>query len=626
MEHLYIPEKKHVRANEEKDRDAVELDPLTINIDPLFTYQPAQIEELYHYWYQGGFTGIVLGQAMKLMTLGLSSVLCFFVLLCVNRVKLFQTYSLADSLIYPQPSTPSEIFFVFVFSVVVVFWTFYFLMLFVNAYRSWHTKKLFQRIVGTRDVSDVTWTDLIAAVKREYSRKDDRYKLDELEIVNSIMVADNYMMALVNEEKLDFQVPILSCVYRLELVTMALEFGLRRAFRPIFDKIKNAKELYEEDVATLRYSLYSLGLFGLIISPIMAIVVFIFVLFEYGEQFKSSPGQLLAIQDWSLLARYKFRDYNELAHLFEARMKKTYKPVTEFLDNRVSNSLVVFARFVSFQLSSVLVLLVVASFYDPNFLTQTKLIGDLNALVIIGALGTAVGGLRRVIPSERTVYEPKHIMLDLSAATHYYPRRWIGQEHTAATVSDLKKLYPYSILTFFWEMLGIFIAPLQMISMSRNAGSILNYIKEITVQLHGRDFYTKHSCFRKKKEKYQDQTLSLSAEPNIPHLRLFPYKVAQSLVNFKAEYPAWVPPDHLMPFFEELFVANKSKAPIHESFGEYASTVGFETSRLATVLGSPTTYQSNASSNSKKALVKEKDSYSKTLSVLRIEKELNDSK
>lgn len=34
----------------------------------------------------------------------------------------------------------------------------------------------------------------------------------------------------------------------------ALEFGLRRAFRPIFDKIKNAKELYEEDVATLRYS------------------------------------------------------------------------------------------------------------------------------------------------------------------------------------------------------------------------------------------------------------------------------------------------------------------------------------------------------------------------------------
>jgi hypothetical protein len=34
----------------------------------------------------------------------------------------------------------------------------------------------------------------------------------------------------------------------------ALEFGLRRAFKPIFDKIKNAKELYEEDIATLRYS------------------------------------------------------------------------------------------------------------------------------------------------------------------------------------------------------------------------------------------------------------------------------------------------------------------------------------------------------------------------------------
>jgi hypothetical protein len=33
----------------------------------------------------------------------------------------------------------------------------------------------------------------------------------------------------------------------------------------------------------------------------MAIVVFIFVLFEYGEQFKSSPGQLLAYVSISTL-------------------------------------------------------------------------------------------------------------------------------------------------------------------------------------------------------------------------------------------------------------------------------------------------------------------------------------
>jgi hypothetical protein len=60
-----------------------------------------------------------------------------------------------------------------------------------------------------------------------------------------------------------------------------------------------------------------------------------------------------------------------------------------------------------------------------------------------------------------------------------------------------------------------------------------------------------------------------------------------------------------------------------DSFGEYPSS-GFESSRLATVLGTKTSYQSG--NNSKKALVKEKDSYSKTLSVLRIEKELNENK
>lgn len=115
------------------------------------------------------------------------------------------------------------------------------------------------------------------------------------------------------------------------------------------------------------FSLITCGIVGLFLSPITVVLVLVFVLLEYGEQFKNSPGQilgyhftfsfvffisvakswseslvpfdsfsyeiffsyLLGVQDWSLLARYKFRDYNELPHLFEARMKK----VSSFFPN-----------------------------------------------------------------------------------------------------------------------------------------------------------------------------------------------------------------------------------------------------------------------------------------------------
>lgn len=61
-----------------------------------------------------------------------------------------------------------------------------------------------------------------------------------------------------------------------------------------------------------------------------------------------------------------------------------------------------------------------------------------------------------------------------------------------------------------------------------------------------------------------------------------------------------------------------------ESFAEYNASFGFEASRLGTVLG--TALGKTSGGTSKKSLTKEKDSYSKILSVLRIEKEFNGSK
>jgi hypothetical protein len=209
---------------------------------------------------------------------------------------------------------------------------------------------------------------------------------------------------------------------------------------------------------------------------------------------------------------------------------------------------------------------VVASFYEPQFLTESKLLGDLNALVIIGVLGTALAGLRKIIPSERTIYEPRKLILDLSATTHYFPKRWQENEHTEATYKDIKQLYPYSFVTLFWEMLGIFIAPIQMISMAQSADKIYAYMRSTTTQYNRCAFYSKHGCFQKKKDKYEN-SVSGDASNLVEEVKQYPYKVAQSIASFKMEYPTWEVPDYLNAFFDQLARENP-RILLNRSFSE----------------------------------------------------------
>jgi len=278
----------------------------------------------------------------------------------------------------------------------------------------------------------------------------------------------------------------------------------------------------------------------------------------------------------------------------------------------------VLSRFISCQLSSIAFFLVLASVYEPMFLTQTKLIGDWNALVVLGCIGTILAGLRKVVPSERTVYEPKKNILDLSTVTHYYPKRWIGNEHTEETYQEIFRLYPYSVLTFFWEMLGIFLAPLQMIFMARNADAIIEYMRDNTVQLNKTAVYCKHGCFQKKKD---------ATSTSVIHQ--YPYKVIQSMINFKMEYPSWNPPDHLLPFFEHT--SQLVNSTMRESYQEYKSDT------------TPVNNNTNNNNNSKSGILgssgsamtfraqsgsteKQKERFAKTLFGFRIDESLgNDS-
>ena len=75
--------------------------------------------------------------------------------------------------------------------------------------------------------------------------------------------------------------------------------------------------------------------------PFILVFLFFMNFFTYCENLYSKPGTLLNY-NWTALANWKLRYYNELYHNFHERLKLAQKPSTEYMNqfpNKIMDSL-----------------------------------------------------------------------------------------------------------------------------------------------------------------------------------------------------------------------------------------------------------------------------------------------
>lgn len=128
-----------------------------------------------------------------------------------------------------------------------------------------------------------------------------------------------------------------------------LEWGIKLALMDcLFQDNKLKPEVTDRKCSqqlarSLRNRFYFFGILGLILSPFLFVGVLVYFFFKYGEQvrlpmrslltiqIKNKPGEILGLRNWSSIALWKFRDYNELPHVFQKRVNKVSnccKPLT----------------------------------------------------------------------------------------------------------------------------------------------------------------------------------------------------------------------------------------------------------------------------------------------------------
>eukprot|EP00003_Mantamonas_plastica_P018925 TRINITY_DN308_c0_g1_i1.p1 TRINITY_DN308_c0_g1~~TRINITY_DN308_c0_g1_i1.p1 ORF type:complete len:434 (-),score=110.88 TRINITY_DN308_c0_g1_i1:47-1348(-) len=180
------------------------------------------------------------------------------------------------------------------------------------------------------------WNEVVETlIAFHRSNQSIRFQIDELAVTNYIMRKDNYMIALFNQEVIQLESGFLPMLSNNTLLTNGLNWNLQTCLLNNFF----AKDAPLEDllavgrkpaiVEALQRSFRIWGVINLILSPFILVFLVIYFFFRYTQEFYRNPKKL-GMREWTLFSKWKFREFNELPHVFERRLQASYQPAEKY--------------------------------------------------------------------------------------------------------------------------------------------------------------------------------------------------------------------------------------------------------------------------------------------------------
>lgn len=130
------------------------------------------------------------------------------------------------------------------------------------------------------------------------------------------------------------------------------------------------------------------------------------------------------------MARWRFREYNELPHVFENRLHMAHPLAETYLDQFPKAKTAMVARFVAFIAGAFASVLVLFSLLDPDAFLHFEVTKDRSVLFYIGLFGGVLAMARGMVPEEHSIVDPEKVMQEIASYTHYMPEGWSGHLHS----------------------------------------------------------------------------------------------------------------------------------------------------------------------------------------------------
>lgn len=367
---------------------------------------------------------------------------------------------------------------------------------------SW--QEVVSRIMTLRDANPAT-AAAISARHRRFLGSQSKQRMDAHDIANRIMRKENYLIALFNKDILDLTLPI-PFLRKRQLFSRTLEWNLNLCIvdyvfneqgqlRPLFLKDTHRKALSEG----LRRRFIFAGVMNIFVAPFIVTYFLMHYFFRYFTEYQKKPSQIGSRQ-YTPLAEWKFREFNELWHLFERRINMSHLPASEYIDQFPKDKTIQLSRFVAFIASALASVLALASVIDPELFLGFEITHDRTVLFYLGIFGTVWAVAQGIVPAETLVFDPELALRQVIEFTHYRPAHWQGKLHSDEVRKEFSMLYQMKLVIFLEEILSMIFTPFVLwFSLPKCSDQLIDFVREFTVHVDGLGYVCSFAVFDFKK-------------------------------------------------------------------------------------------------------------------------------
>jgi autophagy-related protein 9 len=390
-------------------------------------------------------------------------------------------------------------------------------------------------------------------------------ELEGLVIAQRILRKENFLIALVNRNMLDLNLPLIPGTFFSKSLEWSIYFCV---LNYMFNHKYQVRPAFFLDPSSLKRRFMLCGIAHVIFMPFLLF----FMTLHFGMQnlydWKSTK-QYMGPKEWSLNAKWSLREFNELPHFLERRLEPSYEATENYLKLFTQSEIVTtIGRILALVGGSLGAILLVFAAINDAILLHVK-IGDWNLLWYVGMLGLMYSTGKAMLPDPkihprytRNLFaEIDNCLAQVAVHTHYYPDIWRGRGWEMSVYKQVSAMFMYKAKMFFLEVVSVVLAPILLcVSLPRCAENICEFVMTAKAEVSGAGEVCGYATFDFDKfgdETWEGRTMgkvdlagSVSASVHEMHdveaaIRLHPTpkafmgKMEKSFFSFKASHPSW---------------------------------------------------------------------------------------
>ena len=440
---------------------------------------------LYRYHQRFGWKNLVVNKASTLATSLFGGLFSMFLVSCVDwrSILSHEASSLSEALY--NTCTPSSSFIRLSYIVLTCCFLLQIgycvsLLSQANEIHALWTKTL----LLPEDAKWIRWNE----VTRAYANKDLTVGLwgEQVDdyVVGRIMRYDNYLIAMLNRDVFGFDAS--------RIFTRFIDNALYVTFRLAFFSADNG--LPREFLSEHNDHLYSwrlqiamvvCGIITGLLAPFLFFAASVFFVYRHLSIYHKDPSKIGLFQ-FTPLAKWKLRDFNELPHVFNKRLETAHESVQAFLSEFADEGMTAPMRFLEFVTGSLLAVLVFLSLCDQTLLVSFVVFAGKPILFYMGILSAIFMWCQSAIKRDSPLSDPDKRFDEIVQILHYTPVSWHGTS-TKSKYAEIKNLFRYRITVFLHEICSIWYIPLLFLFwLPKRAANIVIFLRENSVYIPGK--------------------------------------------------------------------------------------------------------------------------------------------